>query len=160
MDEGTREKTLQTAARVLQYRQRSARALYDRLLEKGCPEQEAAWAVARLQELGYLNDREYGRLLVRDLAARGYGAGRIRAVLREKKLDAAAAEEAMESYVPNQARLEAMAAARLKGQVPDRRLLKKTADSLFRKGFSWEEIRAALEAYSAALEESGRPDEG
>ena len=74
--EERRERVLRTAANVLTYRARSSQALYDRLVEKGAAPEDAAWAVARLRELGYLNDADYGRLVVRDLAARGYGPGR------------------------------------------------------------------------------------
>ncbi len=143
MEENSRERALQMAANVLEYRQRSARALYDRLLEKGCAGEDAAYAVARLIELGYLNDGEYARLLVRELSGRGYGAGRIRMALREKKLEPADIDAAMESYVLNEDKLTALAKAKLKGQT-DRKSLKRAADALFRKGYSWEEIRAAL----------------
>ena len=62
-EQQARDRALRTAANVLQYRQRSARALYDRLLEKGLEPELAEYAVERLQQLGYLNDAEYGRLL-------------------------------------------------------------------------------------------------
>ena len=88
METDSREKTLRMAANVLEYRHRSSRALYQRLLEKGAEEQDAAYAVARLQQLGFLNDGEYGKLLVRDLCRRGYGPARIRQYLKEKQLDA------------------------------------------------------------------------
>ena len=99
METDSREKTLQMAANVLEYRHRSSRALYQRLLEKGAEEQDAAYAVARLQELGYLNDGVYGGMLVRDLCQRGYGPARIRRYLREKQIDPPDIEIAMESYV-------------------------------------------------------------
>ena len=50
METDSREKTLRMAANVLEYRHRSSRALYQRLLEKGAEEQDAAYAVARLQQ--------------------------------------------------------------------------------------------------------------
>lgn len=152
MEQDGREKALQTAASVLEYRQRSARALYERLLEKGCAEEDAAWAVARLKELGYLNDREYARMLVRDLSARGYGAGRIRMALREKKLEPEDAEAAMETYVTDEDRLTTLASSRLKGKT-DRQSLQRAANALFRKGYSWEEIRAALRRAGASADE-------
>ena len=99
--EERRERVLRTAANVLTYRARSSQALYDRLVEKGASPEDAAWAVARLRELGYLNDADYGRLVVRDLAARGYGPGRIRRALLDKKLDPADRELAMDAYVKN-----------------------------------------------------------
>lgn len=150
MDERVKQAALETAAHILQYRHRSRQALYDRLLEKGVPEEAAAYAVARLKELGYLNDFEYGKALLRDLAARGYGARRIRMALREKNLEPEDIEAVMAEYVPDEARLRACVAAKIKGQSPDRKLLKRTADSLFRRGFSWEEIRAALRDYADA----------
>ena len=67
METDSREKTLHMAANVLEYRHRSSRALYQRLLEKGAEEQDAAYAVSRLQQMGFLNAGEYGAMLVRDL---------------------------------------------------------------------------------------------
>ena len=84
METDSREKTLRMAANVLEYRHRSSRALYQRLLEKGAEEQDAAYAVSRLQQMGFLNDGEYGKLLVRDLCRRGYGPSRIHQYLKEK----------------------------------------------------------------------------
>ena len=148
-----REKALQTAANVLQYHHRSAQALYDRLLEKEIPEQDAAYAVARLQELGYLNDTEYGRRLVRDLAQRGYGAARIRRTLMEKKLSKEDIELAMEEYSPDEARMQSYIRSRLQPGQTDRRRIKQVSDGLFRRGFCWEEIRAALQVYADQWEE-------
>ena len=99
METDSREKTLHMAANVLEYRHRSSRALYQRLLEKGAEEQDAAYAVSRLQQMGFLNDGEYGAMLVRDLCRRGYGPRRIRQYLREKLLDPPDIERAMEAYV-------------------------------------------------------------
>lgn len=151
--EDSREKTLRMAANVLEYRHRSSRALFERLLEKGAEEQDAAWAVARLQELGYLNDGEYGKLLVRDLCGRGYGPARIRRYLREKKLEPPDIETAMEAYVLQPEKLERYLRARLPEGPPDRKALKRAADGLFRRGFSWEEIQTALREYSEQMEE-------
>ena len=153
MDTDSREKILRMAAAVLEYRNRSAKALYDRLLEKGAEERDAAWAVARLQELGYLNDAEYGRLLVRDLCRRGYGPGRIRRYLKEKKLDGPDIELAMEEYVFQPEKLREYIDSRLRGRTGDRRELKRAADGLFRRGFGWDEIQSALREYALQMEE-------
>ncbi len=147
-----REKTLQMAANVLEYRHRSSRALYQRLLEKGAEEQDAAYAVARLTELGYLNDGEYGKLLVRDLCRRGYGPGRIRRYLKEKLLDGPDIDIAMEAYVFEPEKLQKYIDAKLRGVCPDRKALKRVADGLFRRGFSWGDIQTALRDYTDSLE--------
>lgn len=151
--EERRERVLRTAANVLTYRARSSQALYDRLVEKGAAPEDAAWAVARLRELGYLNDADYGRLVVRDLAARGYGPGRIRRALLDKKLDPADRELAMDAYVKNDDKLRRYIDSKFRGQIPDRKLIKRTADGLFRRGFSWEEIQTALRDYTQQMEE-------
>ena len=146
--EERRERVLRTAANVLTYRARSSQALYDRLVEKGAAPEDAAWAVARLRELGYLNDADYGRLVVRD-----YGPGRIRRALLDKKLDPADRELAMDAYVKNDDKLRRYIDSKFRGQIPDRKLIKRTADGLFRRGFSWEEIQTALREYTQQMEE-------
>lgn len=153
----SREKTLRMAANVLEYRHRSSRALFRRLLEKGAEERDAAWAVARLQKLGYLNDGEYGRLLVRDLCARGYGPARIRRYLKEKLLDPPDIELAMEAYVLRPEALQKYINGKLRGTVPDRKALKRVSDGLFRRGFSWGDIRSALREYTDAPELEEEP---
>ena len=157
MENESREKTLRMAANVLEYRHRSSRALYQRLLEKGAEEQDAAYAVARLQQLGFLNDGEYGKLLVRDLCRRGYGPGRIRQYLKEKQLDGPDIDTAMEDYVLYPEKLQAYIDSKLRGQTPDRKALKRVADGLFRRGFSWGTVQNALRDYTDALEVEETP---
>lgn len=157
METDSREKTLRMAANVLEYRHRSSRALYQRLLEKGAEEQDAAYAVARLQQMGFLNDGEYGKLLVRDLCRRGYGPGRIRQYLKEKLLDGPDIELAMEDYVFLPEKLEQYIRSKLRGQVPDRKALKRVADGLYRRGFGCNDIQSALREYTDSLEVEETP---
>lgn len=148
MNEESRKKTLNLAADILRYHQRSAAALYERLLEKGVVPEDAAYAVAKLQEWGYLCDADYAALVVRDLCARGYGKNHIRQALRQKKVESETAERALEDFSPNDEKLQQYIRRKLKDEhTPDRRVLKKLTDGLFRRGFSWEEIRAALRKY-------------
>lgn len=148
MSEESRKKALVTAADILQYQQRSAAALYDRLLEKGIDSGDAEFAVARIKELGYLNDEEYAAAVVSSLRARGYGKSRMVQVLRKKKLDSAAIDRAMEDYSTNREKLLKYIEVRLKNEpAPDRKAIKKLSDGLFRRGYSWEEIREALRTY-------------
>lgn len=149
-----REKALKTAANVLQYRQRSAQALYDRLLEKELLPEDAAYAVARLKELGFLNDEEYARLWVRELSQRGYGPGHIRQALREKKLEPETIDFAMADYQVDPERLRRYVESKLHGKMPDRKALKRVSDGLFRRGFGWEDIRRALREYTDIAEDT------
>lgn len=152
METDSREKTLRMAANVLEYRHRSSRALYQRLLEKGAEEQDAAYAVARLQQMGFLNDGEYGKLLVRDLCRRGYGPNRIRQYLKEKQLDGPDIDIAMEDYALLPEKLEQYIQSKLRGSQADRKALKRVADGLYRRGFSWGVIQSALREYTNSLE--------
>ena len=157
METDSREKTLHMAANVLEYRHRSSRALYQRLLEKGAEEQDAAYAVSRLQQLGFLNDGEYGKLLVRDLCRRGYGPARIRQYLKEKQLDEPDIDIAMEDSVFLPEKLEQYILSKLRGQTPDRKALKRVADGLYRRGFGWSDIQRALRDYTDSLEVEETP---
>ena len=152
METDSREKTLRMAANVLEYRHRSSRALYQRLLEKGAEEQDAAYAVARLQQMGFLNDGEYGKLLVRDLCRRGYGPNRIRQYLKEKQLDGPDIDIAMEDYVLLPEKLEQYIQSKLRGSQADRKALKRVADGLYRRGFSWGVNQSALREYTNSVE--------
>ena len=152
METDSREKTLRMAANVLEYRHRSSRALHQRLLEKGAEEQDAAYAVARLQQMGFLNDGEYGKLLVRDLCRRGYGPNRIRQYLKEKQLDGPDIDIAMEDYALLPEKLEQYIQSKLRGSQADRKALKRVADGLYRRGFSWGVIQSALREYTNSLE--------
>ena len=153
MSAESQEKVLNQAATLLEYQNRSCQALFERLLEKGADEQDAAYAVARLRELGYLDDTRYGALILRELTARGYGKARVRQKLREKKIEASVIETLLETYEPDREKLAALAASRLRGKQVDRRELKRTADALFRRGFSWSEIQDVLREFEMQAEE-------
>jgi len=149
-----REKALSVAANVLTYKNRSAAALYDRLIEKEIEEEDAAYAVGRLIELGFLNDEEYGRTVVEQCRAKGWGKIRIRQELKKKQLDDEIIEMLLEDFEPDYEKMKKIIASKLKGErEPDRALVAKIGASLARKGFSWEQIRRALSEYTDELEE-------
>ena len=59
----------------------------------------------------------------------------------------------LDTYETDREKLAAMAASKLRGKTLDRRELKRTADALFRRGFSWGEIQDVLREYEAQAEE-------
>ncbi len=151
----SKKKALAIAANVLTYKNRSAAALYDRLLEKEIAEEDAAYAVARLMELGFLNDETYGRHVVEQCRAKGWGRSRIAQELKKKQLEPDMVMLLLEDFEPDYEKMQKMIAAKLKGDPhPDRAAIKKVSDSLARKGFGWGQIRQALEGYMASLEDS------
>ena len=151
----SKKKALATAANVLTYKNRSAAALYNRLLEKEIGEEDAAYAVARLIELGFLNDETYGQMIVEQCRAKGWGKSRIAQELKKKQLEADLIGLLLEDFEPDYEKMQKMIAAKLKGDPhPDRAAIKKVSDSLARKGFGWSQIKQALDGYMASIEEN------
>ena len=122
--------------------------------EKGIEAEDAAYAVARLIELGFLNDETYGRQVVEQCRAKGWGRIRITQELKKKQLEPELVERLLEDFEPDTEKMRRLIDARLKGDpAPDRAAVKKAADSLARRGFTWAQIRQALSDYTEQLEE-------
>src|SRR5215210_6410644 len=92
---GERPLAMNRALNVLGYRARSARELRERLTQAGYTEETVCQVVARLENLGYLDDEEFARDLAR-AAARRYGPHRIYGDLRRAGIDEEAAREVVE----------------------------------------------------------------
>ncbi len=153
MTKDSRDKALEKAANVLSYRNQSASALYERLLEKEVASDDARYAVDRLKELGLLNDDRYAESLVERGRAAGHGAMRIRQELRRKGLEQETIELSLEAFEPDHNEMRKIISKAIKGGSPDRKALKKASDSLLRRGFSWEQVNAALREYIDQLED-------
>lgn len=96
---GSGPSALESAFRLLSYRARSESELRSRLLEKGHSDSETDVAITRLLELGYINDAEVARSLVRrcrDIKQLGLTAAR--RFLRERGISDEVAREALEGY--------------------------------------------------------------
>ena len=125
------------------------------MLEKEIGEEDAAYAVARLIELGLLNDETYGQMIVEQCRAKGWGKRRIAQELKKKQLEADLIGLLLEDFEPDYEKMQKMIAAKLKGDPhPDRAAIKKVSDSLARKGFGWSQIKQALDGYMASIEEN------
>lgn len=138
---------LDAAAKQLSYRALSEKMLRDKLIDKGHEEEAVDYALAWLTERQLLDDTAYAESVVRSYARRGYGAMRIRQELTRRGVSRETAEAAMESFSPNEAQILALLDKRLRGDTSDRREVDKAVAALQRRGFAWQEIRAALAAY-------------
>ena len=136
------------AMRIVAMRAMSERELYDRLVEKGETEQNAAATVAWLIDLHVLNDADYAAMLVRHYAAKGYGARRIRDELYRRKVPRELWDAALDELPAQDDAMDKLLRSRLRGADPDdRAALKKASDALLRRGFGWDEIKEAIERY-------------
>lgn len=121
--------------------------------------------VARLVELGYVDDDAFARARSRDLTARGYGARRVEQALWSAGVD----EQARENHAPDEAgrRRAAMLMARKRGFGPYARSEAAEADgepmppldparrekqiaAMLRAGHDYEHVRRVLEARARA----------
>ena len=121
--------------------------------EREALRQGAEETADRLVELGLLNDEEYAQTVARHYAGKGYGRRKIQDELYRRGVSREYWEEALDQDGAGKERLDELVARRMRGQEPSRENLKRTSDYLARRGFSWEEISAALERYRRETEE-------
>jgi regulatory protein len=148
------EKTFERALNLLSYKPRSLAEMRARLMEKDWAEEEIVGQVlARLEELGYLNDEEFAANFANSrLAAKPIGRSRLRRDLQRKKLPSETVENALDEAYEQQSEEELIDRAigkrlRVKGAPTDREETKRLFDYLIRRGFSYDlVIRKVREA--------------
>lgn len=132
------------AASLLSRRAMSAGELKQKLRDKGADPELAEQAADRLLDLGAIDEEAYAAMVVRHYAAKGYGARRIEQELYRHKLPRETWAKALEELPDSRDKLDALVRRRLQSAPIDRQGLKKLADSLLRRGYGWEEVRAAI----------------
>ena len=140
------------AMELLSRRPMSEKELIDKLIRKGEDEETAADCARWLRENGFLNDESYAAAVARHYAAKGYGPGRVRAELSRRGVDRELWDDTLEAMPENTDKLDRFIAARL-SDPEDRDQVRKVSAALYRRGYSWEEIRSALRRFNAETEE-------
>ena len=140
------------AVRIVSSSAVTKKELRHRLVQKGETEEHADEAVKWLSELHLLDDRQTAAQIVRNGAARGYGAARIRQMLYEKRVPRELWDEALEQLPSQDDAIDTFLQRRFRGQTPDRAEIKRATDALLRRGHSWEDIRRALSRYTSEEE--------
>lgn len=115
--------------------------LCQRLIRKGEDPTQAAEAVQWMSDLNLVDDEETARQIVSRCAARGYGLGRAKQALYEKRIPRVYWEQALEDY-PDQS--EAIAAFLRSRPLNDPKERKRAMDALLRRGHSYGDIRRAM----------------
>ena len=142
----------QKALELLSRRPHSRRELKDKLLRRGVSEEDAEDCMQWLSDRGFLDDEEYAGAVARHYAAKGYGAGRVRSELQRRGIDRELAADTLSDLPDNAGKIDTFLARKLT-DVNDREAVRKVSAALFRRGFSWEEIRAALRRFDSSIEE-------
>ena len=151
--------TLDYAARLLAPRAMSEQALRDKLRGKEFAPEDIDYAVGRLTELGALNDEEYAQMLARHYQGKGFGRQKVAQELRRRGIPREIADALLADFAPCSAQVVAYLEKTLRGETKDKRLLRKAAAGLYRRGFSWEQIDAALDVYCEEQAEEQRDTE-
>ena len=137
---------------LISRRMLSVRELEQKLVQKGISEEAAHDCALWLEENRFLDDEAYASALARHYSAKGYGALRLRHELSRRGVERELWDDAVEHMPENTDKIDKFIAARLKDR-SDREQINKVSAALFRRGFSWEEIRQALRRFDADAEE-------
>jgi len=153
-EESERRKARERAYRLLASRDRSEHEMRSRLKEIGFGPDVVEQTVAKLREQGYLNDARFAVDFARSqLATHPVGRRELEWRLRNKGLaDAIVAEAVEAAYAERDERTLALELARARvrryrNEPDERKVKKRVADFLARRGFSWEIISDILEQW-------------
>ncbi len=146
-------KQLRTAAGQMSAKMRAVRIvaasnvskgdLKDRLIRKGEDPTQAAEAVAWMEELSLVDDRETAAQIVSRCAHKGYGIARAKQALYEKRIPKEYWEDALSDYPDQTEKIVEFLRTRLAGDADDK-VQKRAVDALLRRGHSYGDIRQAL----------------
>ena len=134
----------QRAVRIISAAAVSKGDLEQRLTQKGENPADARNAVRWLEELNLLDDAETARQIVSRGVSRGYGAERIKQMLYAKRIPRQYWEEALAGVPDMTDALTDFLRKRL-GETPDEKAIRSAAQAAIRRGYSWTEVREALE---------------
>ena len=153
------KKALEYAGKALSYRMLSEKQLYDKIIAKGFSEENAEYAVELFKKYGGINDEEYCESLIRTYKAKGCDFLTTQMFfdnnifynylfkLREAGIDRELSYERMEDFEPDYSKMQKYIASKIKSENPDRQTVKKVFDGLLRKGFSYSQVKEALNKY-------------
>lgn len=131
------------ALKIINARPMSRKEMRDRLIEKGEDPDNAEACADWLCEMGLINDESYAGSVVRHYAAKGYGMTRIRQELNRHGIPRELWDTALEQMPEQDDKIERFIRSRLTDP-DDRAQIKKISDALYRRGYSWDEIKKAI----------------
>ena len=148
-----RSETRTRAANMISARPLSKKELSGKLRAKGASEEDAAAAAGWLEEIGALDDAAYAAMLVRHYSAMGYGEGRLRDELYRRGVPKDLWDEALAAAPEAEEVLERVIAQKTGGRPLDEKGRRRLCDMLLRRGFSWRDVKAAMNKTGETIEE-------
>ena len=144
------------AVRIVSASSVSRRDLEERLVRKGEDPDQAREAVAWMEELHLVSDRNTAEQIVHSCISKGYGLQRAKQALYEKRIPKEYWDEALADYPDQSDKILTFLRSRLDGD-SDQKEVRKAIDALLRRGHSYSRIREALNRLS--LESEDFPEE-
>jgi regulatory protein len=148
---GERALAMNRALHFLGYRARSRSEVRERLRRYGYGEETVRAVIGRLEELGYLDDEEFARTVVREKARR-YGPRRVSADLRRSGVDAELAQDIVEEEFAERSEVETArsAAARRYNRRGSDAEARRVYGFLMRRGYSADVCAEVAREYRGA----------
>ena len=146
------------AIRLLARREYARAELGERLASRGASREEAARVLDELERDGYLSDARFAQALVAQKAGR-YGKRAIAHALKEKRVEASAAADALQGLGANDELAEATALwQRRFGEIPhDEREKARQVRFLLSRGYSASIALKVLRRAGVRVEDDGAP---
>ena len=140
------------AVRIVSASSVSKRDLEERLVRKGEDPRQAKEAVAWMEDLHLVDDRNTAEQVVHSCISKGYGLQRAKQALYEKRIPRQYWEEALADYPDQLEKIVSFLRSRLDPEA-DEKQIKKAVDALLRRGHSYGKIREGLNIISLDSEE-------
>lgn len=131
----------------------SRKELRDKLVQKGEDADTAAYCADWLAEHGFINDETYAAAIVRHYAAKNLGVSRIRMELSRRGISRELWDDALETLPDTSSALDRYIRFRLPDPY-DLAAMRRLNETLYRRGYAWEDIRAAMSRYLKEYEEN------
>ena len=140
---------------ILSRRPCSEKELARKLREKDFPDEAIEYAVNRLRELSLLDDERYAEMLAEHLYTnKHYGEKRILQELSVKGIDRDTARNAVFALDKDEINsIVLLLESKFKGKMNDEKGKQRTVAALLRYGYSYSDIKSALNKVSETLEE-------
>ena len=134
------------AVRIVSASSVSKADLERRLVQKGESKTNAQQAVDWLSEMDLLDDQKTAEQIVHRCVVKGYGIARAKQALYEKRIPKEYWETVLADYPDQSDKILAFLQSRL-GTNRGEKELRRAIDVLLRRGYSYHEIRAALNTF-------------
>ena len=146
IDKSNERRAKEKALWLISYRSHSKKELFDKL-KRGFDEESAQKAVDRMEELGLINDEEFARLYARKLVnGKKMSVKAAEFELYRKGIDKITVEQVLGEleYDPQTQIIEFI--TKKYKNIQDEKIKRRAVAALQRKGYSWEEIKQAIES--------------